>query len=62
MYDVIIVFKGFLNRAWYENVESVISNENSVIVKWWSIASQKYITTCFDKNKVKKVKIIANKC
>jgi hypothetical protein len=61
MYSVIIILKGFLNREWYENVESVISNENSVIVKWWSVLSHKYITTCFDKNKIKKVKIIVNK-
>lgn len=61
MYDVIVTLKSSLNCAWHGNVESIVSNENSVIIEWWSIASQKYITTCFDKSKIKKVKIVINK-
>jgi len=55
MYNVKIIFKGFLNIAWYENVESFNINENNITIKWWSIASQKYIISYFNQEKIKKI-------
>lgn len=55
MYNIKIIYKGFLNIDWYENVESFNISENNITIKWWSIASQKYIVSCFNQEKIKKI-------
>lgn len=55
MYNIKIIYKRFLNIDWYENVESFNISENNITIKWWSIASQKYIVSCFNQEKIKKI-------
>ena len=44
---------------WYENVKEYTSDKNTFTFVWWSIASQKYITSTYMKKDIKK--IIINK-
>lgn len=55
MYNIKIICKGFLNIVWYENVESFIIDENKITIRWWSIASQKYILSYHNQEKIKKI-------
>lgn len=55
MYNIKIICKGFLNIIWYENVESFIIDESKITIRWWSIASQKYILSYHSQEKIKKI-------
>lgn len=59
MFDIKIVCNN-KEFHWYENVESFTTDEDVLAIEWWSIASQKTISTVFKQSEIKKI-IIKNK-
>ena len=58
MFNIKVITKNPKNNYWwFDEAESFTSNEDTFTVKWWSVGSQEYIYSTFNKSEIKKIKI-----